>query len=32
MGKIIIKNCIKTIFIIPLCIGGKNVQHSVSYQ
>ena len=25
MSKIIIKNCIKTIFIVPLCIGGKNI-------
>ena len=32
MRKIIIKNCIKTIFVVPLCIGGKNIQRTVSYQ
>ena len=32
MGKIIIKNRIKMIFVIPLCISSKNMQHTVSYK
>ena len=32
MRKVIIKNCVKTIFVVPLCISGKNIQRTVSYQ
>jgi len=32
MGKIIIKNRVKTILVVPLCIGSKNIQCTVSYQ
>lgn len=32
MSEVLIENCIKTIFIIPLCISGKNMQYTVSYQ
>ena len=32
MSKKIIKNCIKTIFIVPLFIGSKNIEYTISYQ